>query len=886
MKQKIRQIVPFLLICFLGISTVKVQAAVSEDNKQVAYAFTKGNFTVTVNYGIAQQARYGRYTNMQISVQNTGDTFRGSSIITLINQEQDGIRYIQDLVLEPDSEIVLNQMISISQYITKVKLSLVDEHGKTVVENMIPWNVKNYANNYCFGVLSKNPLCLQYFEYFGSNVLTIDESQLKNDYLSLDMLDAIVVNDFDLDTLPINRLQTILQYVSHGGNLILGAGEAYLSNIELLKQYDVFRLASPIQYSKKDIIPMNLSVDSSADTTELLTAIKDYEIIYKQNLQQLESSETLTDDMRRRLYLGKSMLGNLPITDVKSDIIEKDITSFRIENTISQKNYQNTNVFEIVGYGQGRVLIYHFDLANNEINQEKLQLYEGCKDGLFSLFYAELVYEVKSNLSKVTYNRMEKEASQRVEDYRIQDIAEFQSERKAPRIGGLIIVYITYLVFIGPTVFIILWKVKKHGRVWIVIPVLSIVFLVIVMLMGSQTRVRTPYAGVLNIEYFDEKEKMMNGESYAFVFLHKHSPVSVKFDTTNAMRVGLWQVPNYYEELYNKEVEVGYNYGESSIDIYLTSDGTRAELNNQPAFAGQMFEGEYQREYDPVVQSNLKIGQNSIYGQITNVSGQELIHTFVCYNGYYILLGNLKVGQTVDLSDCPTFYCTSMDELLYTSNVISDSFHLNMNRLSNDNIRLIDAYSYTYEQYIAGNQEPYLIAQSEEIPKESAFYGIAQKEYSYRNTIQVIKLDVPNELPNQRQVANMDIYLKKDSAYSWDQKTRYAYLNTLDFEYRIPNGFELKKIYLSDMFFNQQQNEAFSLNGCSRVYFYDFSSKQYELVFDLESEYAMRAIKGESLEKFINQENQVLVRYENRSTVDGYIVPVLSCIEEVRDARD
>ena len=111
-------------------------------------------------------------------------------------------------------------------------------------------------------------------------------------------------------------------------------------------------------------------------------------------------------------------------------------------------------------------------------------------------------------------------------------------------------------------------------------------------------------------------------------------------------------------------------------------------------------------------------------------------------------------------------------------------------------------------------------------------------------------------------------------------------MNTMDFEYQLPNYMTIQEFYLSDMF-NSFDTSSISLGGCSRIYFYNFTTQTFELVFDLDSEYGARSIQGEDIKRFLSEDKRVILRFENRDTSQNiFEVPVISCVKEDSNAKN
>lgn len=894
MKQWIKYIIILIFVTVTGISSVDAYAAstVKDDTKEET-VIVKDNLVITIKIGFSGEARYARYVSAQVDVYNKGVQFDGTVEFTLLNQNQDNISYGKEVELGARSKTTVTVMLPMNKATQSVNFKIVDQNFKTVVEEEIPINIKNYGDYCVIGLLSDQSLSLSYIEYFGNKIIELDSSNLSGDYLTYDMFDVIVVDRFDLDTLGPERLKALLDFVSHGGNLVIGAGDDYQSNVELLQQYNVLWLREPVGYSSEEVISMPITLSSEAGFTTLLTEIKNYEANRTQLLNEMEevkvtnSLKTSIGTADLNIYVGKSMLGNRSITDISMEYATKEVTKFRVQNPMNQIEYGGIPLFETVSYGDGVVMLFHFCLGNNEITQEKLKLYDGCTDELFSSFYADVVLHIVDNLSDATKTKLNREIYADTLDYRIRELSDYQEMDEVPKVSGFIVILAIYLIVIGPLTFFVLWKRNQQRRIWIIVPCFSILFFLLVLLIGKTTRVEQPYSGYLNLEIYDNQLKEVKGKVFSYIGLHKNGPITIELDTTDPIVIGDNEFVNYYANLYSQDQEIKerfYDYKNEDISVLYKEDGTLLTFNNQSAFSKELVLADYQKEYEALIEGNLTMTKTALNGTLTNVSDHVFHHAFIYLNGYYVDLGTLTPGQTVEVSDYTAVYSSSIDSLFYTENEISKKFVADITSLTPSEHRLFNAYSYLFKNYLLGQEKVMFFATCDEMTEASPLYQLSKEDESYGESIVMSEVDFNTRTEEGVLIPNLDEFLQNSNTYAWDPETRYAYMNTMDFEYQLPNNLEIKEIYLSDLF-NQFESNTLSLGGCNRIYFYNFTTQTYELVFDLDSEYGTRSIQGEEIKRFISEDQRVVIRFENRNSSQSiFEVPVISCVKEDNNA--
>lgn len=882
-----------LLICIVlangNIKQTKAAPASSEsiDTKN-PIVIASDQFVITINYGFSQEMRYARYANFVVEVYNKGETIQGTVKATLLNKGQDNIIYEKKAVLLGGDKTQVSIQLPMNRMSQEINFVLTDSYDKTIVEELIPLNIKNYGSNCIIGILSDNPIGLSYFQYFGSKTVNLDKNHMPCDYLAYDMLDVIVVDHFNLDSLDVKEIESLLNYVENGGNLVLGINVEGQSNIELLEQYQVIKTEKQLSYDAKDNSAMNFTICSGTEFTKMLTAIRDYESSRNLLLQEIIDGKKNFPNAGENTYIGNSMLGSKSIASLSRQSMYDKVTRFSLAGVDNMIEKSGKRLYEQVQYGNGTVMIYHFCLQNKEITTESLELYQGCSDKLFSTFYAGITYQVKKNLSEFTKNRLNTETNGGIVDYRIQELDEYSEIRNIPQVGNYIFILSLYIVIIGPVCFFVLWKLKKQSKVWVVIPIITMIFLTIVYIVGSSTRIKRPYAGYLNIEYYDNALSNVQGTTFAQIGLNEKSPKSIALKPADVISIGESEYPSFYNGIYMEETEEHkfYDHTDAATSVVYEENGIEVQFHDKAAFDSELFYGLYHKDYEPIVVSNLLLTEEELSGTIVNHSKLTLHDTLLYLCGYYVYVGTFMPGEVVKVSDCVSLYAGCMNSLLYTDNDIGNSFDLGKEQLSPSQLRKVNAYSYAFDQYMFGSEEPFVIASLEEVSEESPFYNISREDASYGDSIVVAKIDLRFANIRERIVPSIDKYLKESSSYVWDESTRISYFNTIEFEYDIPKSERINELYICDIF-NDFDNKDYSLNKCGRIYLYNYSTEQYELIFDLESEYGTRSISSKELAKFINSDNQIKIRYENMDiNQEVFEVPIISCRKETVSADD
>jgi hypothetical protein len=874
-------------------NSLRVNAALTNNPSEKNYDETvivNDSLVVTISYGFNQEARYGRFVMLQVDVYNKGETFEGAVTGVLVNENQDNIAYSKEGQFISGVKSEFNLLLPMNRSSQDMVFSIQDEKNNTIVEELIPLNVMNLGD-YCYvGILSEMSTQLTYFEYFGNKVVNLDKTNLSSDYLAYDMLDVIVVDQFELDSLEPTQLEALLEWTRCGGALVLGIDEDYMQNVELLEQYRVIQLAQDINYeaSEGNIHMVNLLEES--EFTKQLTKIKNYEATRSQILKEIEDSKIFGTFGKSDIYIGTSMLGGLTINDLAETRVNKSLSLFSVENS-KASIYKNHNyLYEAVNYGEGVVQLFHFGLSNSNMTEENLSLYGSAGGELLNTFFSSIVMTVLEQRSANSVLRNATEVYADAKDYRITNISSNPEIDQVPQVAGYLVVFVIYLLVIGPILFFVLWKLKKQMRVWIYVPLLTLLFLFIMYGMGSSTRIKESYAGYMDIEYYDTSMKQIEGKTFASIVLTNKSANTIKLETADSLVADEFEYPTYYSKLYQvtESAQKFYDYCKASTKITFEEDGIELQFYNRPAFSGELFEASYHKPFEEFIDGKVVIGENSISGEISNQSNSDLKQALLWVNGYYVDLGTVKAGSTVEIPSDKGVYSSHIETLMYSENKVSKARGFMPNQsYSAQQSREVNALSYIYSHYLRDTQSAYLIAFTDKVSSASPITQIAQKKASYGVSAVVAKVNLKTQDSLTTMVTNLDMYLDAQNEYAWDQEIRYAYMNTIEFEYNIPKKERLLSLFLSDMFNDFSDQMIYDSLLCSRIYLYNYEVEKYDLVFDLESEYGSRSIDYEELKPYLSKDNELKVKYENRSTTQDMVaVPIISCYKEAVDATN
>ncbi len=855
---------------------------------------------VTLQYGLEQQARYGRTLQVTAKIYNKGESFTGEVSVTLMNEEQDNIRYAASATILGLEKNVITLNIPINRASKGMKFEVISSGKDTIVENVIPLNVVNLGAYYYVGILSEMSAPLSYFEYFGNKCVSLDKSNFPSDYLGLDIIDVLVVDNFTISSLTKEQQQAILGFVKRGGTLVLGS-EAYYeegtSAVEWLSNQNIVSLED--KASDTSVQQAKIAMKEPSEFSDLLLKVKGYETSRASNLRYKEDVRNENSQKECILYVGKPILGTKLISDLKYTVLEKPVTVFSATNAVKKKESKDLTIYEKVPYGDGNVLLFHFPLGMEGLTEAALMMNEGVSGELLNTFYLSVVAQVHEDIPTIVKNKMEAEQYSNFDNYRVQAILETLDRIEVPKVFPYSILLGSYIVIIGPLLYFILHKRKKNILVWVIVPGLSIVFSCIVYVMGTNTRITEPYISYFNIETYDPNTKMLEGESNINVYLSSNQKTELSLGNASQVISGKYQYPAFYEVI-DKEKSEALPYSDDvTTSVLKTEEDYILMFERIPAFTSQYFSVGYSREFKNEITGRVLITENSMSGSISNASTESFDEAYVYYNGRFALLGELESGESALLEDSIQEYNSNVDSILYHSGEISLELGNQEMKLSPERLRKNNALSMVVEDGLYAKEGAYLIGFAESLPKEHPFSSLSKNRISYGISMIVVPLEVNTTSGNETLVPNLDCYLKTNGNNYYDSVLRYVYTNSIELEYQLPREEEIIKLVLADIFqISPGQNANYNLMA-KKIYFYNRTTSQYDLVFrsDLLQDGRYRKVNAEDsnlggdvsldaseLKDYLSEKQELKIKYEGDEVEMSSIftIPAISYIKAAK----
>ncbi len=852
------------LLAWLNTDTVITASAAAKEDSDAAYG---SELAMVVNYGYDQYVKYGRYMNVSAAITNNGGDFAGwLQVIVPKAENKNNVVYRREVRIASENTEEVSITLPVMDDTGSMQVKLVDDDGNTVVEKIFELKIGNYEKLAYIGILSDEKEKLDYIQNYGTRVFYLDENTLSDDYLGLDLLDAIIINRFDTGRISDRQLEAIEKWVMNGGTLVLGTGEyadetlskfgeAYSIEAKGSKAADNFTFGmnrESLKELKQDIL------DYEEERRIFLEAVKDRNemlIAYGNEPVEIDNSvfEKWTKDKINQLQL---------------ENINKKIAEVEMEGSSTIVSEGGFKLMQTGPAGLGKVQLFSFDLGLNEETQTI---------GL------AVLNEIRKNMSNKKLTQLEEEYYGSYLNYGIYNSMFYTDAKNVPVTGKYIIILVIYICMAGPVTYLILRKLEKRNLTWVVVPVMAVVFTLLVYYTGSDTRIKNPYVGYVKLLIF-QKDNKVNEELYFSLtapYNHNYS-VSVGKDYDISELRG--QGNNNYLYDYGRQKEIYYDNYITSIDYGIRD--TELTVRDNPAFSPVYYQSADSYDMANQLTCDIHYAGDRIYGTVTNGFGFDITNAMLTSDGYVINIGEIGKGETVSLDGKDAIFLTTRDEL-YNMDMI--------NRIAGgtgdvkDNTAIINRLSnvlyYLTENNLLNDQHSSCIIGfvSESESKEDNPGGnnlldeLTKNMDAFGTTAVKLPVEVDYRSGDRILVPDLDPYvIISEGFYEKYYQSRYLSSDSMTMEYHFPEEDNIISFeYLTGR--NQDSSNDYLSAFDGKIYFLNRRTGKYDEVF---KEGAGSSVTDTA--DYLTEKNTITIRYSTDMSLKGYqmLLPYISYWKE------
>lgn len=651
-----------------GFSVSDTEAVQEEDTTEQTTASDSDDFLVKINYGIDSLISYTGDTPVQITITNQGEDFTGEVTLTVVRDYAKNYGYSNDISIPSGTTKRVFMTIPANSSYSNCMVRILDADGDIVYERTIMNNVSIEDRN-VIGVLSDDYAALNYLdgltvalsEYDTSYAFSLGqmtEETMPDIVSALSTCSMIVIDNYDTSKLSDAQYQALRQWVEKGGILLLGTGAEY--NKVLSKFKDDFVSGTIGSLSKKSIQMTGLVEtdiesedvgDMESEPESIESEVQDTESEVEEQLSEIEkaASDALSEEAEEEQDADVQT-----VEDAAVDVLDMDVLDISVDGGTAVADVADGELFVEKQIGIGKVIVCKAALGMEPFSGYGRNV--NAVAGMLNAVMTQDIINVWNGSSVDNYT-----------DIMYSSVIDKSGKTEIPDVGKYIVIFIIYILLVGPGVFIILkWK-DKNKALWFAIPAIAVLFTAGVYVISINDTVRNPILTSLTMERYDENSKtvvtgfsVMNPKSAAY-----------KIDL-NSKYTNVKPLEDYtYSSMFQNE-------NETTCMIKETVDHTELKLSKSQAFTPMYLQAVATEATEQNIDIHIQAYMDGFEGTITNHLDHDLINVLVCMSNYASYFDRIPAGETVEIKrdssqqriyDTYDFATTFLDPNAYRSDV-------------------------------------------------------------------------------------------------------------------------------------------------------------------------------------------------------------------------
>ncbi|WP_167958621.1 hypothetical protein [Anaerosporobacter faecicola] len=531
---------------------------------------------------------------------------------------------------------------------------------------------------------------------------------------------------------------------------------------------------------------------------------------------------------------------------------QSDLTKNRLVETEEQKNVTTFTRFEAKEYGLGKII----EIPKLEDSSNLTDYIEAIGSNKKLFLTTRLDNEVRESINAGTVS-------------------------KIPNILTYVALLGAFILLIGPCLYCLLKKVKKRIWYWYLVPVISMFFVVIVYMVGKNTRIDHSY-----IRYVTMTEIAKNGFTKEATYFAAVSPKNQTLEVYAAAEEALQPLFTISDNY-----QVGEATNKTNLRFSMNVENTTGEENNclienvrafQPTYfqIGRTVDGgnsEYSNwETEPITCTEYRIS-----GTFVNTLGVDLTNACILSNHTLVQIGELKKGEEVDLASCVYDYIPSYD-MLFTDNMQKRIFSIAEGGSAIESDTRNTLLSHIINEWSLSNADvSYLVG----FKKDTEPIPVRMEEL---DNVELGSHVILKELPVEYQMESGDTFHPSIKEYMTSVNGEYyedldimdSDLLTVTYDF---HDMDIKQIaytrhYNMEFYEDLRKSSDMWIGFYGTVYFYNQRTESYDTVIQSGEETVI-----DQLEDYLGQNHILKVKFEaSAEGINSNInhIPTLTAIEK------
>lgn len=747
--------------------TTTMPASTDEETTQTSdYVETvtdKAQFLVKITYGIDSLVSYNSNTPVQVTITNQGEDFTGEVTLTVIREYAKNYGYGNDISIPAGTTKSVFMTVPANASYTNCAVRILDEKGQIVYERNIMSNMNMDMGGTIVGAISDDYAALNYLDGMvvntSGNIYEFRLGQMTEDNMpdivsALSGCKLIVIDNYDTSKLSDAQYQALRQWVENGGVLLLGTGAAY--NKVLSKFKDDFVSGSIGTLSKESVNMGSVFMDAAL-------ADQNQETVGEQDKEATEADVQEEPDTEAPDEVAETDVQEAPDTEApdkeESDIdiqqpqevaaefgetLTLDVLDISVDGGTPVEDVAEGKLFIEKPMGIGKVII-----CKTSLSMEPFADYGNNAGVIANLLNAVLTRDIMNVFNGATGGAGKL--------YLNSGMTDAANTSTMPNPLKFMMLFIIYILAVGPGVYLFLKMRDRSKALWIVIPATALIFTVGVYVISINDTVRTPIISSYSIEQYEEGSKTVFS---AFAVMN---PKSMPYEVNlKSIYSNVQPIENDY--YYNSYI----NNGGATCVVKETVDHTVLKMSKSQAFTKMYMQAEATIPVEENIDLDIQAYRDGFSGTITNNLTHDLTNVVVILGGFASYFERIPAGSTQEIAK------DSSQQVIYDTYELTDKF-LNRQAYSSDR-KNYDRVNYigqvltdwfyqleTGQGIVAGYEENAEVnmAEDQKVKEYSLVLAAKQFEVQYK--------DLKGEY-----IRNIHTECLDSSSYDWD--TTYGYM--------------------------------------------------------------------------------------------------------------
>ena len=499
----------------------KVKRAANETSASVGgLLFNRENLHVEIECGLEKEVRCDRYMQLTASVRNMGKRFTGSLRVEGVG-ENSGKVYEKQIEIDSHAKKQYEMYLPVTEGEEVLQVSVYHGQDRQIYEGKIRLEPKQDKDIVYVGIYSDRQDELRYMDSVETNVIYLSERDIPDDFRGLNLLDVLIIDSADLQTMQEKQSQALINWVRLGGTLVLAdSGEereitAFRGRLIEWKKQGSSRIKTSFGVDKEGMNKIRSQILRER-TKEKQQEVKEYlrnnlsDELYEKWKSEINNIQNdvscLQEGGEIYNYLSRSISRTvlsefLPLTltraekkaaleEIESKEVKRNLQELEIKGSkVLLKSRKGRSIIQKKEVGKGAVLVSGVSLALPtevwEVQGRSLR---------------NLLLDNRTTGQQLFETATDRKNADKLYDRGLQ-ITEWN---KMPNLKLYIVLFGIYILLIGPVLWWWISGKKQKIIVWAVIPVAAGVFVMLIYLTGTSTRLESTYVNYMNQIELDE----------------------------------------------------------------------------------------------------------------------------------------------------------------------------------------------------------------------------------------------------------------------------------------------------------------------------------------------------------------------------------------------